>query len=196
MSRHLRAMTSSGHETQAWTPTPAAPASGWWRSLSWVSGTVLTGPPVGPQLEWAGSCTNTQWPLGRILGSESRATPHSLQVGTPAGPPKREPPTGELPTTWTQQLLWTQTLPSAHPARRVCPGGRGCAAWGAQAPGWKLQNRRDTRAHVQAANAAAEEVRSDAVKSDNAQEPGMLGPRNRANWKWSNRRCQEWALTF
>ena len=32
------------------------------------------------------------------------------------------------------------------------------------------------------------EARSDAVKSNTAQEPGMLGPWVKANWKWSNRR--------
>ena len=31
-------------------------------------------------------------------------------------------------------------------------------------------------------------VKSDAVKNNIAQEPGMLGPRIKANWKWSNRR--------
>ena len=32
------------------------------------------------------------------------------------------------------------------------------------------------------------EVKSDAVKSNIAQEPGMSGPRIKVNWKWSNRR--------
>ena len=32
------------------------------------------------------------------------------------------------------------------------------------------------------------EARSDAVKSNTAQEPGMLGPGIKVNWKWSNRR--------
>ena len=36
------------------------------------------------------------------------------------------------------------------------------------------------------------EARSDAVKSNIAQEPGMSGPWIKANWKWSNRRWQEW----
>ena len=40
------------------------------------------------------------------------------------------------------------------------------------------------------------EARSDAVKSSIAQEPGMLGPLIKANWKWSNRRWQEWTSTF
>ena len=40
------------------------------------------------------------------------------------------------------------------------------------------------------------EVKSDAVKSDIAQEPGMLGPWIKANWKWSNRRWKDWTLTF
>ena len=31
------------------------------------------------------------------------------------------------------------------------------------------------------------EARSDAVNNNIAQEPGMLGPRIKANWKWSNR---------
>ena len=35
------------------------------------------------------------------------------------------------------------------------------------------------------------EARSDAVKSNIAQEPEMLGPRIKANWKWSNRIWQE-----
>ena len=35
------------------------------------------------------------------------------------------------------------------------------------------------------------EARSDAVKSNIASEPGMLGTRIKANWKWSNRRWQE-----
>ena len=35
------------------------------------------------------------------------------------------------------------------------------------------------------------EASSDAVQSNIAQEPGMLGPRIKANWKWSNRRWQE-----
>ena len=38
------------------------------------------------------------------------------------------------------------------------------------------------------------EARSDAVKSNIAQEPGMLGPWIKANWKWSNRRWQEWTF--
>ena len=40
------------------------------------------------------------------------------------------------------------------------------------------------------------EVKSDAVESNTAQEPGMLGPWIKANWKWSNRRWQEWTSTF
>ena len=36
------------------------------------------------------------------------------------------------------------------------------------------------------------EARTDAVKSNIAQEPGMLGPWIKANWKWSNRWWQEW----
>ena len=28
------------------------------------------------------------------------------------------------------------------------------------------------------------------------QEPGMLGPWIKVNWKWSDRRCKEWTLTF
>ena len=40
------------------------------------------------------------------------------------------------------------------------------------------------------------EVKSDAVKNNIAQEPGMLGPWIKVNWKWSNRRCQEWTSTF
>ena len=35
------------------------------------------------------------------------------------------------------------------------------------------------------------EVKSDAVKSHIAQEPGMLGPWMKADWKWSHRRWQE-----
>ena len=31
------------------------------------------------------------------------------------------------------------------------------------------------------------EVKSDAIKSNIAQEPEMLGPRMKVNWKWSNR---------
>ena len=34
------------------------------------------------------------------------------------------------------------------------------------------------------------EARSDAVKSNIASEPGMSGPRIKANWKWSNKRWQ------
>ena len=32
------------------------------------------------------------------------------------------------------------------------------------------------------------EIKSDAVKSNIAQEPAKLGPGIKANWKWSNRR--------
>ena len=39
-------------------------------------------------------------------------------------------------------------------------------------------------------------VNSDSVKNDIAQEPGMLGPRIKANLMWSNRRWQEWTSTF
>ena len=39
-------------------------------------------------------------------------------------------------------------------------------------------------------------ARSDAVKSNIAQESGMLGPWIKANWKWSNRRWQELTSTF
>ena len=34
-------------------------------------------------------------------------------------------------------------------------------------------------------------AKSNAVKTNIAQEPGMLGPRIKANWKCSNRRWQE-----
>ena len=34
------------------------------------------------------------------------------------------------------------------------------------------------------------------VKSNIAQEPGMLSPWIKANWKWSNRRWQEWMSIF
>ena len=40
------------------------------------------------------------------------------------------------------------------------------------------------------------EARSDAVKSNIALEPGMLGPWIKANWKWSNRRWQEQTSSF
>ena len=40
------------------------------------------------------------------------------------------------------------------------------------------------------------EARSNAVKSNIAWEPGMLGPWIKANWKWSNRRWQGWMWTF
>ena len=40
------------------------------------------------------------------------------------------------------------------------------------------------------------EARSDAVKSNIAQEPAKLGPGIKANWKWSNKRWQEWTSTF
>ena len=42
------------------------------------------------------------------------------------------------------------------------------------------------------------EAKSDAVKSNTAKEPGMLDPwiKIKANWKWSNRRWQEWMSTF
>ena len=36
-----------------------------------------------------------------------------------------------------------------------------------------------------------DKARSNAVKSNTAYEPGMIGPRNKANWKWSNRRWHE-----
>ena len=36
------------------------------------------------------------------------------------------------------------------------------------------------------------EARSDAAKSNIAEEPGMLGPWIKANWKWSHRRWKEW----
>ena len=39
------------------------------------------------------------------------------------------------------------------------------------------------------------EVNSNAVNRNTAQEPGMLGPWIKANWKWSNRRWQEWTST-
>ena len=35
------------------------------------------------------------------------------------------------------------------------------------------------------------EARSDAVKSNIAEEHGMLDPQIKVNWKWSNRRWQE-----
>ena len=35
------------------------------------------------------------------------------------------------------------------------------------------------------------QVKSDAVKKNIAQEPGMLGARVKVNWKWSNRKWQE-----
>ena len=35
------------------------------------------------------------------------------------------------------------------------------------------------------------EAKFDAIKSNIAKEPGMLGPCIKANWKWSNRRWQE-----
>ena len=38
-------------------------------------------------------------------------------------------------------------------------------------------------------------AKSDAVKSNIAEEPGMLGPWLKANWTWSSRRWQEWTLT-
>ena len=43
-----------------------------------------------------------------------------------------------------------------------------------------------------AVNMTGDESRSDAVKSNIAWEPGVLGPWIKANWKWSNRRWQEW----
>ena len=40
------------------------------------------------------------------------------------------------------------------------------------------------------------EARSDAVKSNIALGPGILGPWIKKNWKWSNRRWREWMSTF
>ena len=37
-------------------------------------------------------------------------------------------------------------------------------------------------------------VKYNAVKNNTAQEPGMLGPWIKVNWKWSNSRWQEWIL--
>ena len=39
-------------------------------------------------------------------------------------------------------------------------------------------------------------VKSDAVKNNTAQEPGMSGPWIMINWKWPNRKRQEWTPTF
>ena len=36
--------------------------------------------------------------------------------------------------------------------------------------------------------------KSDAIKNNIAQEPGMLGPWIKVNWMWSSRRWQEWTL--
>ena len=40
------------------------------------------------------------------------------------------------------------------------------------------------------------EVKSDAMKSNIAWGPGTLGPWISANWKWSNKRLQEWTSTL
>ena len=40
------------------------------------------------------------------------------------------------------------------------------------------------------------EVKADAVKNNIAYEPGMLGPWTKTNWKWSNRRWEEWTSNF
>ena len=40
------------------------------------------------------------------------------------------------------------------------------------------------------------EVKSNTVKNNSASEPGMLGPWIKVNWRWSNRRWQEWTSTF
>ena len=40
------------------------------------------------------------------------------------------------------------------------------------------------------------EVKFSAVKNNIALEPGMLVPWIKANWKWSNGRCQEWYRHF
>ena len=39
-------------------------------------------------------------------------------------------------------------------------------------------------------------VKSNAVKSNTAWEPGILGPWIKVNWMWSGKRWQEWILTF
>ena len=40
------------------------------------------------------------------------------------------------------------------------------------------------------------QVKSDAVKNNIAQEPGILGPCIKVNWMWSTTRCQEWTSAF
>ena len=40
------------------------------------------------------------------------------------------------------------------------------------------------------------EERSNAIKSNVAYKPGLLGPWIKANWKWSSKRWQEWTSTF
>ena len=35
-------------------------------------------------------------------------------------------------------------------------------------------------------------IKSDVVKNNIAEEPGMLGPWIKVNWMWSSKRCQEW----
>ena len=45
-------------------------------------------------------------------------------------------------------------------------------------------------------NVTGNGIKSNAVKRNIAQEPGMLGPWINANWKWSSRRWQEWISTF
>lgn len=69
------------------------------------------GLPRGRRLEWAGSCTNMRWPLGRILGGVSQATLHrALGLEAASRDPRWSPQKGTHPqespqTTWTQQLL-------------------------------------------------------------------------------------------
>ena len=55
-----------------------------------------------------------------------------------------------------------------------------------------MKRRRQSGNNAQLWMCLVVKVKSDAVKSDIAQEPGILGSWIKVNWKWSNRRWQEW----
>ena len=66
---------------------------------------------------------------------------------------------------------------------------------------WRNSFRRKEEAEPSGNNAQLQtcqvvKVKSGAVKNNIAWEPGMLGLWVKVNWKWSNRRWQEWTLKF
>ena len=94
-------------------------------------------------------------------------------------------------TVWKGKRIWHWMM-NSH---------RSVGAQYATGEEWRNSSRKNEEAELKQNNTPfwmwlVMEVKADSVKNNAAQEPGMFSSWIRVNWKWSNRKWQEWTSPF